>query len=227
MKQLAFSAVLLALLPVSAAPQNRAGGRPARVADAPRAASAMRIPGAITDTGFAGQLGRSIQGQPLGPSRGRRVTPYFLTGPAYAPAPYFYYVGVPVVVNQTFVTPPPPEGAPPPDAASAPPPDEPPPPVFSGYQAPPEQDDNPPADAQAPQSAPSAPAASTVLKPTLYLIAVKGGAVQMAVAYWYEDNALHYVGKDHEMHQVSLDDVDRDLSTQLNGERGIDFHFPD
>lgn len=226
MKQLALSAVLLAL-PLWAAPQNRAGGHPAPAGEAPRAAGTMRIPGAITDTGFAGQLGRSIQGQRMGPSRGRTVTPYFFTGPAYAPAPYFYYVGVPVIVNQTFVTPPPPDGAPPPDAASAPPtPDEPPPPVFSGYQAPPEQDDNLPADAQAPRPAtPALP--STVLKPTLYLIAMKGGTVQTAVAYWYEGSALNYVSKDHEMHQVSLDDVDRDLSTQLNSERGIDFHFPD
>jgi len=226
MKELAVGAFLLAL-PLCAAAQNGGGGRGGQVLSSP-----MRLPGAITDTGFAGALGRSIQGQPLGPVRGGRpFTPYLLIPPAYPPPPV-YYMGFPVVLNQTFVTAPP-ESAPP---SEPPAPAQPPPPVFSGFQAPPAQPENyapespvdPQPQASARAAAPPSPhAPSSVLKPTLYLIAARDGSVQMAVAYWYEGGALHYVGKDHEMHEMALDDIDRDLSTQLNSERGIEFHFPE
>ncbi|HVT91223.1 MAG TPA: hypothetical protein VHD76_00150 [Bryobacteraceae bacterium] len=174
-----------------------------------------RPPGAITDTGFASALGRSIQGYPMAPIRGGAVTPYLLMPPAYPPPPVFYYMPPPgpaVVLNQTFVAP---------AAAREAPPEDPPAPTFSGYRAP----LTPSVTAEPPAEPPAAPA--TVLKPSLYLIALKDGSVLLAMAYWYEDGALNYVGKNHEIHVLSLDHVDRELSSRLNRERGIDFHFPE
>lgn len=208
MKQLMIGVFVLAL-PFCATPQSRDGTYPRPANPLP-----PRPPGAITDTGFASALGRSIQGYPMAPTRGRTVTPYLLMPPAYPPPPVFYHMPPPapaVVLNQTFVAP---------AAAREPAPEEPPAPAFSGYRAP-----LTPSAMSEPAAAPAPPA--TVLKPSLYLIALKNGAVQMAVAYWYEDGALNYVAKDHEIHVLSLDRVDRELSSQLNRERGIDFHFPE
>jgi hypothetical protein len=174
-----------------------------------------RLPGSITNTDFARSLGESIQGRPTPPNPAKRLfNPYFLSPPVYGGYPAFYYIGVPVVINQTFVSPDPgPQVNEQPDQ-------QPEVPEFTAYQAPPEQ---PPVDA----SGTEPPASNSVLKPTLYLISMKNGAVRTAVAYWYEGSSLHYVGKDRQMHEVAIADVDADASRQLNSERGIDFHIPD
>lgn len=187
---------------------------------AQRANDVPRLPGAITDTSFASRLGRSIQGHPIGGNGRGLITPYLLIGPPLPPPPPVFFSGPPVVINQTFVAPPAPYN--PPQAPEAAEPPEPPAPVFTGYQAPPVQWEDP-APAPAPPEKPQA----SVVKPSLYLIALKDGSVQTTVAYWYEDGALQYVGKDWQVHQVALDQLDKRLSQQLNSERGVDFRLPE
>ncbi len=61
---------------------------------------------------------------------------------------------------------------------------------------------------------------------TTYLIAFKDHTIYAAVAYWLEDNTLHYVTNQNTHNQVSLDLVDRELSGRLNRERNVDFRLP-
>lgn len=62
--------------------------------------------------------------------------------------------------------------------------------------------------------------------PTLYLIAFKDHSVVQALGYWMEGSTLHYVTVDHDLNQVSLDLIDRDLSQRLNNERNVEFRLP-
>lgn len=61
---------------------------------------------------------------------------------------------------------------------------------------------------------------------TIYLLAFKDHTVVQALGYWMEGSTLHYVTMDHDLNQVSLDLIDRDLSQRLNGERGVEFRLP-
>ena len=61
---------------------------------------------------------------------------------------------------------------------------------------------------------------------TLYLIAFRDRTIVQALGYWMEGATLHYVTVDHDVNQVSLDLIDRDLSQRLNGERGVEFRLP-
>ncbi|HLG94892.1 MAG TPA: hypothetical protein VKX49_01140 [Bryobacteraceae bacterium] len=61
---------------------------------------------------------------------------------------------------------------------------------------------------------------------TLYLIAFKDHTIVQALGYWMEGSTLHYVTLDHDVNQVSLDLIDRDLSQRLNSERNIEFRLP-
>ncbi len=61
---------------------------------------------------------------------------------------------------------------------------------------------------------------------TLYLIAFKDRTIVQALGYWMEGATLHYVTVDHDLNQVSLDLIDRDLSQRLNGERNVEFKLP-
>lgn len=61
----------------------------------------------------------------------------------------------------------------------------------------------------------------------IYLIAMKGNVIRPALAYWVDNGILHYVGLDRKQAQVPLSEVDRDLSRQLNRERGVPFRLPD
>lgn len=63
-------------------------------------------------------------------------------------------------------------------------------------------------------------------KPTLYLIAFKSGSVYPALACWVEDDTLHYITRDKSLNKASLALVDRELSQQLNQERGVEFRLP-
>jgi len=58
-----------------------------------------------------------------------------------------------------------------------------------------------------------------------YLIAFKDHTIYAALAYWLEDNTLHYVTNQNTHNQVSLDLVDRELSGRLNRERNVDFRL--
>jgi hypothetical protein len=59
-----------------------------------------------------------------------------------------------------------------------------------------------------------------------YLIAFKDHTVYSAVAYWFEGDTLHYFTPGNVHNQVSLSLVDRELTTRLNKELGIDFQIP-
>jgi hypothetical protein len=62
-------------------------------------------------------------------------------------------------------------------------------------------------------------------KPTIYLIALKDSNIRQAIGYWIEDGALHYVTPQSTIDQVSLDNVDKELSHRLNSERGLELDF--
>jgi hypothetical protein len=63
-------------------------------------------------------------------------------------------------------------------------------------------------------------------QPTLYLLAFKDRTIVQALGYWMEGATLHYVTVDHDLNQVSLDLIDRDLSQRLNSERNVEFRLP-
>jgi hypothetical protein len=94
---------------------------------------------------------------------------------------------------------------------------EPPPPVAAA------QDYGPPPAAVREYSAPPPPPA---YRDPLYLIAFKDHKILAAVAYWVEGDTLYYVTREHEQKQVSLDEIDRPFSEQLNRDRRVDFRLP-
>lgn len=61
---------------------------------------------------------------------------------------------------------------------------------------------------------------------TVYLIAFKDHSIVQALGYWMEGSTLHYVTVDHDLNQVSLNLIDRDLSQRLNSERNVEFRLP-
>jgi hypothetical protein len=66
----------------------------------------------------------------------------------------------------------------------------------------------------------------TDYQPVMYLIALKDHNTLAVLTYWVEAGSLHYVTADHEMKQVPLSSVDRDLSERLNRERHLAFRLP-
>lgn len=71
--------------------------------------------------------------------------------------------------------------------------------------------------------------AAPVLRATsdYYLIAFPNGSIALAVAYWTEGGTLHYVTRhNREQKQVAINAIDRDLTQQLNAERGVEFRIP-
>lgn len=62
--------------------------------------------------------------------------------------------------------------------------------------------------------------------PILYLIAFRDKNIRAAMTYWVEDGTLHYLDTDHTERHAPLTSVDRDLSVQLNHERGVPFNIP-
>ncbi|MBZ5618433.1 MAG: hypothetical protein LAQ69_06805 [Acidobacteriia bacterium] len=60
----------------------------------------------------------------------------------------------------------------------------------------------------------------------IYLVAFKDHVIRAAAAYWVDGKTLHYVTLQHEEKQVALDTVDRELSLQLNRERGLTLNLP-
>jgi hypothetical protein len=59
--------------------------------------------------------------------------------------------------------------------------------------------------------------------PTIYLIALQDGSVLQALGYWMEGDTLCYIARDSNPNRISIDRVDRALSTKLNVERGLAF----
>ena len=82
---------------------------------------------------------------------------------------------------------------------------------------------------QAPTPSQGTPPSQSAANPdqaTIYLLAFKDHTVVEALGYWMEGSTLHYVTMDHDLNQVSLDLIDRDLSQRLNSERGVEFRLP-
>ncbi len=61
--------------------------------------------------------------------------------------------------------------------------------------------------------------------PRLYLIALKNSSIYSAAEYWVEDDTLHYVTAHGVHNQVSIDQLDMELTKRLNRERGLDFRL--
>lgn len=79
--------------------------------------------------------------------------------------------------------------------------------------------------AQQPSSRPQA-AALPDDQPTIFLIAMKDHTIYPVVAYWVDKDTLNYVTVESGVKRVPLDQVDRDLSRQLNDERNVEFRLP-
>ena len=60
----------------------------------------------------------------------------------------------------------------------------------------------------------------------IFMIAMKDHSIFAASAYWVEDNTLNYVTIQGDQNSVSLDLVDRDLSSRLNRDRKVAFGLP-
>ena len=63
-------------------------------------------------------------------------------------------------------------------------------------------------------------------KPTVYLIAFKSGTIYPALAYWVEEDTLHYITMDKSLNKASLSLIDRELSARFNSERNVEFKLP-
>jgi hypothetical protein len=61
---------------------------------------------------------------------------------------------------------------------------------------------------------------------SVYLIALKDHTIYAAIGYWVEDQTLHYITPDNVHNRITLDQVDRAFTKQLNDERHIDFTLP-
>ena len=70
---------------------------------------------------------------------------------------------------------------------------------------------------------PAAPDADPGPEATFHLIALKGGEIHTSREHWLERDALHYVTRDGVHNRVAVDDVDMDLTAQVNRERGLPF----
>ena len=62
-------------------------------------------------------------------------------------------------------------------------------------------------------------------KPNIYLIALTDSTVRQSIGYWLEDGTVHYVTPQGTINHVSLDQVDREMSRQLNVDRGLEFEL--
>jgi hypothetical protein len=69
-------------------------------------------------------------------------------------------------------------------------------------------------------------AAAPAKKPDYWLIAFPNGTAVIVVAYWTDRDTLHYVTRTKEQKQIPISSIDRDLTGQLNQERGLDFQIP-
>ncbi len=81
------------------------------------------------------------------------------------------------------------------------------------------------AESAPPEPAPPEPAVSEY-RSRIYLIALKSGLIQAALAYWVEDGELHYITRDRLHKHITLGSVDRAFSMQLNRERRVPFDLP-
>ena len=74
-----------------------------------------------------------------------------------------------------------------------------------------------------PEAAGTAPEAGSSPKATFHLIALRDGTINTSREHWLEKDALHYVTRDGVHNRVTVEDVDLDLTAQVNRERGLPF----
>ncbi len=74
-----------------------------------------------------------------------------------------------------------------------------------------------------PEGAGIAPEAGPSPKATFHLIALRDGTINTSREHWLEKDALHYVTRDGVQKRVPVEDVDLDLTAQVNRERGLPF----
>lgn len=60
---------------------------------------------------------------------------------------------------------------------------------------------------------------------TIYLIALKDTSVRQAIGWWTEGNSLQYITPQSAINRVTLDQVDLDMTKQLNSERQLEFEL--
>ena len=60
----------------------------------------------------------------------------------------------------------------------------------------------------------------------IYLIALKNHNIFAASSYSVNGGTLNYVTLEHAEKQVQLDEIDRDMTMRLNGERHVPFQLP-
>ena len=70
------------------------------------------------------------------------------------------------------------------------------------------------------------PTSAPAKKPDFWLLAFPNGTIVLAVAYWTDHDTLHYVTRTKEQKQIPILAIDRDLTDQLNQERGLEFRIP-
>jgi hypothetical protein len=61
---------------------------------------------------------------------------------------------------------------------------------------------------------------------TTYLIAYKDHSISAALAYWVEDDTLHYVTPQNTHNQASLNLIDVERSYKLNADQSVPFSLP-
>ncbi len=59
-----------------------------------------------------------------------------------------------------------------------------------------------------------------------YVIALKNGSQDSAVALWVEGGILHYVNRDYDQRDVALSQIDRALTLKLNREQRLPLSLP-
>lgn len=64
------------------------------------------------------------------------------------------------------------------------------------------------------------------LEPSYYLIAFKDHSIYSAVAYWVDGDTLHYFTTGNTHNQASISLVDRELTTRLNKDSGVEVKLP-
>jgi len=63
-------------------------------------------------------------------------------------------------------------------------------------------------------------------QPTVFLIAMKDHTILPVIAYWVDGDTLNYISLKSAPNHVSLSEVDRNFSKQLNAERNVPFALP-
>jgi hypothetical protein len=96
-------------------------------------------------------------------------------------------------------------------------------PVIINHYVPGASTDNP--NAVLPPAEPAA-VETAAAEPSHYLIAFKDHTIYSAVAYWVDGDTLHYFTSGNTHNQVSLALIDRDLTTRLNKDSGVEVKLP-